>query len=164
LLILAAGCRKAPAPPQPAADVFQPYRFDDEFQKAATVSASPVPSSALMADLVVWHNFNSENDVTWILLRGRMGFRQGDLVVKGEGSTPVIQAPGQPLIDWSRYEAVEVRMLAEGGIPAVRAEGLAASLIAACEGAVALARAENSITPFDLVVVEQLRAIKAAIA
>ena len=55
------------------------------------------------------------------------------------------------------------RMLAEGGIPPTRAEGLAASLIAACEGAVAVARAENSITPFDLVVAEQLRAIKAAI-
>jgi hypothetical protein len=54
-------------------------------------------------------------------------------------------------------------MLAEGGIPPARAEGLAASLIAACEGAVAVARAENSITPFDLVVAEQLRAVKAAI-
>ena len=115
MLILAAGCRKAPAPPQPAAGLFKPYRFDDEFQSAATVSASPAPSSALMADPIVWHNFNSENDITWMLLRGRMGFRQGDLVVKGEGSTPVIQAPGQPVIDWSRYEAVEVRMLAEGG-------------------------------------------------
>ncbi len=115
MLILAAGCRKAPAPPHPAAEVFTPYRFDDQFPASATVSASPVPSSALMADPVVWHNFNSENDITWILLRGRMGFRQGDLVVKGEGSSPVIQAPGQPLIDWSRYEAVEVRMLAEGG-------------------------------------------------
>ncbi len=114
-LLLAAACRQAPPPPKPAAEVFKPYRFDDQFPAAATVSASPTPSSALMADPVVWHNFNSENDVTWILLRGRMGFRQGDLVVKGEGSTPVIQAPGQPLIDWSRYEAVEIRMLAEGG-------------------------------------------------
>ena len=116
LLLLCSSCNQAPKPSvQPAADLFKPYRFDDEFQKSATVSASPVPSSALMADPVVWHNFNSENDITWILLRGRMGFRQGDLVVKGEGSTPVIQAPGEPLIDWSRYEAVEVRMLAEGG-------------------------------------------------
>lgn len=115
MIILAVGCQRAPAPHQPAADLFKPYRFDDAFPASATVSASPVPSSALTADPVVWHNFNSENDITWILLRGRMGFRQGDLVVKGEGSTPVIQAPGQPLIDWSRYEAVEVRMLAEGG-------------------------------------------------
>jgi arylsulfatase A-like enzyme len=74
-----------------------------------------MPSSAMMADPVIWQNFNSESDITWALLRGRLGFRQGDLVVKGEGSTPVIQAPGQPLIDWSHYEAVEIRMLAEGG-------------------------------------------------
>jgi TetR/AcrR family transcriptional repressor of lmrAB and yxaGH operons len=54
------------------------------------------------------------------------------------------------------------RMLAEGGIPLGRSDGLAAGLIAACEGAVAIARAENSITPFELVVAEQLKAIKEA--
>jgi TetR/AcrR family transcriptional regulator, lmrAB and yxaGH operons repressor len=54
------------------------------------------------------------------------------------------------------------RMLAEGGIPLGRSDGLAAGLIAACEGAVAIARAENSITPFELVVAEQLKAIKGA--
>jgi hypothetical protein len=79
------------------------------------MSASPVPSSALMADPIIWHNFFSENDVTWILLRGRMGFRQGDLIVKGEGSSPVILAPKEPPIEWSRYEAVEIEMLSEGG-------------------------------------------------
>ncbi len=77
MLILAAGCRKAPAPPQPAADLFKPYRFDDEFQSAATVSASPVPSSALMADPIVWHNFNSENDITWDATQGAHGFSPG---------------------------------------------------------------------------------------
>ncbi len=115
MLILATGCRKAPAPPQPAADVFKPYRFDDQLQSAATVSASPVPSSALMADPMVWQHFNSENDITWDVLRGRVGLRRGDLIIKGEGSTPVIMAPQKPSIDWSRYEAVEMRMLAEGG-------------------------------------------------
>jgi TetR/AcrR family transcriptional regulator, lmrAB and yxaGH operons repressor len=54
------------------------------------------------------------------------------------------------------------RMLAEGGIARGRSDGLAAGLIAACEGAVAIARAENSITPFNLVVAEQLKAIKEA--
>jgi TetR/AcrR family transcriptional regulator, lmrAB and yxaGH operons repressor len=43
-------------------------------------------------------------------------------------------------------------MLAEGGIPPARSNGLAAGLVAACEGAVAIARAENSITPFELAV------------
>src|SRR5271167_3077877 len=54
------------------------------------------------------------------------------------------------------------QMLSEGGIPPARSAGLAAGLIAACEGAVAVARAENSLTPFELVVAEQLRAIKEA--
>ena len=115
LLILPAGCRKAPAPAQPVATVFKPYRFDDQFQTAATVSASHAASSALMADPLLWHNFNSENDITWQVLRGRVGYRQGDLILKGEGSTPVILAPKQTLIEWRRYEAVEINMYAEGG-------------------------------------------------
>lgn len=44
-----------------------------------------------------------------------MGFRKGDLIVKGDGSTPVIVSPDAQPIDWSLYEAVEIRMLAEGG-------------------------------------------------
>lgn len=68
-----------------------------------------------MAEPIVWQNFNSEKDITWELLRGRIGFRDGDLVVKGDGSTPVILAPKEKYIDWTRYEAVEIRMLAEGG-------------------------------------------------
>jgi TetR/AcrR family transcriptional repressor of lmrAB and yxaGH operons len=54
------------------------------------------------------------------------------------------------------------RMLAEGAVPRGRSDGLAAGLIAACEGAVAMARAENSMKPFHLVVAEQLKAIKEA--
>jgi arylsulfatase A-like enzyme len=115
LLLLSAGCRKAPGPPSPAATAFKPYRFDDEFQSSATVTASSVHSSALVADPIVWHNFFSENDITWNLLRGRMGFRKGDLVVKGEGNTPVILSPNKQPIAWGLYEAVEIRMLAEGG-------------------------------------------------
>jgi arylsulfatase A-like enzyme len=110
------GCQKAPAPPHSAGEAaFRPYRFDDQLQAAATVSASSVPSSALMADPIIWRNFNSENDIAWDVLRGRVGLRHGDLIIKGEGSTPVIMAPKKPSIDWSRYEAVEMRMLAEGG-------------------------------------------------
>jgi arylsulfatase A-like enzyme len=68
-----------------------------------------------MAEPIVWQNFASEDDVNWELLRGRIGFRQGDLIVKGEGSTPVIMSPKKRYIDWTRYDAVEIRMLAEGG-------------------------------------------------
>ncbi len=68
-----------------------------------------------MAEPIVWEKFLSENDVTWTLVRGRIGLRQGDLMVKGEGSTPVILSPKQPMIEWNRYEAVEITMLAEDG-------------------------------------------------
>jgi AcrR family transcriptional regulator len=53
-------------------------------------------------------------------------------------------------------------LFAGGGIAPKRAEALAAGLVAACEGAVILARAEKSFAPFDLVTAEQLVAIEAA--
>jgi TetR/AcrR family transcriptional repressor of lmrAB and yxaGH operons len=52
-------------------------------------------------------------------------------------------------------------LFAEGGIPKKKARALAASLVAACEGAVILARAEQSFEPFDLVAAEQLAMIDA---
>ncbi|HET9321591.1 MAG TPA: sulfatase, partial [Bryobacteraceae bacterium] len=115
-LFLAAGCRKASAPSSsPPAAAFKPYRFDDEFPSSAKVSAAPVSSSAQVTEPVTWHNFLSENDITWTLLRGRMGFRKGDLMLKGEGETPVILSPKGFAIAWGLYQAVEIRMLAEGG-------------------------------------------------
>lgn len=55
-----------------------------------------------------------------------------------------------------------VTLLVTGGIPRKKARALAASLVAACEGAVILARAERSFEPFDLVANEQLAMIEAA--
>jgi arylsulfatase A-like enzyme len=115
LLILSAGCRKAPGPSPPASAAFKPYRFDDEFESSATVTASSVGSSVLVADPIIWRNFLTETDITWNLLRGRMGLRKGDLVLKGEDSTPVILSPKKEPIAWHLYEAVQIRMLAEGG-------------------------------------------------
>ena len=66
-----------------------------------------------MAEPLVWH-FDDQK-ATWNLLRGRMGFKPGQLVLKGEGSTPVIVSPARPGIDWSRYEAIRIRMISEGG-------------------------------------------------
>ena len=98
------------------AAVFNLYRFDDPFQSPARVSGTLAPSSALMADPVIWHNFFSPKDIPWILLRGQIGYGDhGDLLLKGRGATPVILAPKLPLVEWNRYEAVEIRMLAEGG-------------------------------------------------
>src|SRR5580658_584184 len=53
-------------------------------------------------------------------------------------------------------------LFAAGGIPKKKARAIAASLVAACEGAVILARAERSFDPFDLVAAEQLAMIEAA--
>ena len=53
-------------------------------------------------------------------------------------------------------------LFAEGGIPKKKARALATSLVAACEGAVILSRAEQTFEPFDLVAAEQLAAIEAA--
>jgi TetR/AcrR family transcriptional repressor of lmrAB and yxaGH operons len=53
-------------------------------------------------------------------------------------------------------------LLSEGGAPADRASSLAATLIAACEGAVLLARAERNFEAFDQVAHEQIAAVAAA--
>jgi arylsulfatase A-like enzyme len=105
-LLVAAGNGQSPAP-------ISVYRLDDQFKSPAAASATaPV---AEMATPIVWQNFLSEDDITWGLLRGRIGYRKGDLIVKGEGSTPVIVSPDAQPIDWTLYQAVEIRMLAEGG-------------------------------------------------
>src|SRR5579871_216847 len=86
------------------------YRLDDQFKSLG--GTAPVVE---MATPIVWRNFLSEDDITWGILRGRMGYRKGDLIVKGDGSTPVIVSPDAQQIEWARYEAVEIQMLAEGG-------------------------------------------------
>jgi AcrR family transcriptional regulator len=55
-----------------------------------------------------------------------------------------------------------VTLFVESGIPKKRARALATSLVAACEGAVILARAERTFEPFDLVAAEQLAMVEAA--
>jgi arylsulfatase A-like enzyme len=91
-----------------------PIRLDDLLQ-SATITASRATSNARVTDPIVWQNFTAASDLKWVPLRGRVGYRNGDLMVKGEGSTPVILAPKEPAIDWSLYEAVELRMSAAGG-------------------------------------------------
>jgi arylsulfatase A-like enzyme len=96
-----------------AAAAAQPiYRFDDNL-KSAFVAAHRATTSSRLADPISW-TFDDQN-ITWFSLRGRMGFRKGELVVQGQGSSPVIQSPKGLEIDWSRYESVDIRMMAEGG-------------------------------------------------
>ncbi len=111
-LAVSPACRFERKPATTAAP-FHLYRFDDQLASAATIQASGSGSSLRMAEPIVW-DF-SEPKTDWILLRGRLGFRHGELAVQGRGSTPVIQSPPQAEIDWSRYQAVEIRMITEAG-------------------------------------------------
>jgi arylsulfatase A-like enzyme len=117
-LILAAvacsiGCRSsAPSAKAPGETTWGIYRFDDHFS-SAVVSAPGASSAVGMAEPLRW-DFN-EPKTAWRLVRGRGGFRPGELVLKGEEGTAVIQAPLEPQIDWTHYEAMRIRMIAEGG-------------------------------------------------
>ena len=97
----------------PAAPVPAIYRFDEHFASGAAVDAPSTASRLRMAEPVVWTW--KEQKVTWSSVRGRMGFKQGQLIVKGEGSTPVIMSPTDPPLDWSRYQSIRIRMIAEAG-------------------------------------------------
>jgi AcrR family transcriptional regulator len=60
------------------------------------------------------------------------------------------------------WRAELAALLAAGGVAILRADGLAALLIASCEGAVVLARAERSFESFDLAVGEVMAAVRDA--
>jgi choline-sulfatase len=107
------GCRsRPPAAPAAAETSWGLYRFDDQLASAAV--SAPASSAVRRAEPVVWRF--QDRKITWDLVRGRMGFRPpGQLVVKGEGASPVIVSPGNPPTDWSRYEAILIAMISEGG-------------------------------------------------
>ncbi|MCC6538399.1 MAG: sulfatase [Bryobacterales bacterium] len=89
------------------------YRLDDNLKTAASVKAAAIASALNLAPPLAWKQFTAETP--WQSVRGRMGVRNGELIVKGTGSSPVILAPKDLSIDWSRYESVRIRMMAEGG-------------------------------------------------
>ncbi|HEY1946658.1 MAG TPA: sulfatase-like hydrolase/transferase [Bryobacteraceae bacterium] len=89
-------------------------RLDDQLS-AAQIKASAASTTANAVDPMVWRNFYTASSVTWQPIRGRIGVRNGDLIVNGEGSTPVIFSPKESAIDWKLYQAVEIRMSAQTG-------------------------------------------------
>lgn len=118
-LAIFAGCRSKPPEkpePAPAASTRTPepaiWRLDDHFASAA-VDAPSSASHVRMAEPVLWTW--KEQKLTWDIVRGRIGFKQGQLIVKGQGSSPVIVSPTDPPIDWSRYQSIRIRMIAEAG-------------------------------------------------
>jgi TetR/AcrR family transcriptional regulator, lmrAB and yxaGH operons repressor len=98
----------------------------------------------------------------WRMLLVKSDFRAGcaGLAITVATDSPVLlESVAEVFRNWRRRLSA---LLAEGGVPADRALAMSATLIAACEGAVMLSRAERSIVPFDLVAAEQLAAIEAA--
>ncbi|CAN5262115.1 TetR/AcrR family transcriptional regulator [soil metagenome] len=75
-------------------------------------------------------------------------------------SAELLESAGVVFRGWRARLAT---LLHSGGVPIERAAALAATLIAASEGAVVLARAEQSFEPFDLVAAEQVAAITSSV-
>ncbi|MBS1697239.1 MAG: TetR/AcrR family transcriptional regulator [Actinobacteria bacterium] len=79
------------------------------------------------------------------------GFQMGCsllAVTVSAGEGPLRARAGAHFRDW---RALLARLLTDAGVEPGRAAAFAAQLLAATEGAVAIARAERSIEPFDLV-------------
>jgi arylsulfatase A-like enzyme len=114
LIMPACGPRRQ-EPGRLQASLASPYRFDDRLDSAAAVSAAEGKSAARVTDPIVWKDFHTENDVAWELESGRMGLRGGDLILKGDGAPAAIVSPREPAIDWSLFESVQIRMMAEAG-------------------------------------------------
>ena len=92
---------------------WQTYRLDDHLGEA---SVEGVAAAAFVdeAERLRW-DFE-EQVVTWRPVRGQMGFKaSGELIVKGDGTYPVITSPAGDAIDWARYDSLLIRMLATGG-------------------------------------------------
>lgn len=80
----------------------------------------------------------------------RLGCAVLAVAVAGEDSESIAHA-GQIFTAWRAHLE---RLFVDGGLDAHRARSLAALTIASAEGAVAIARAEKSITSFELVAAE----------
>lgn len=98
----------------------------------------------------------------WRTVLARSDFSAGCAVVAVTvaAESPELRARAAEILGGWRERLVT--LFVAGGIPKKKARALAASLVAACEGAVILARAERSFEPFDLVAAEQLAMVEAA--
>ena len=84
-----------------------------------------------------------------VLIRSDFDAGCAVLAVTVETDSPELRDHAARIFRTWRQRLAE--LLAEGGLEAHDAQSAAAHLIAGCEGAVALARAEQSLEPFDLV-------------
>jgi TetR/AcrR family transcriptional regulator, lmrAB and yxaGH operons repressor len=96
-----------------------------------------------------------------VLVRSNFGAGCAIVAVTIAAEAPALrQSAAEIFQKWRRRLA---ELFVNGGVPAARAPAIAATLLAACEGAVILSRAEQSFEPFDQVAAEQLSMIEAVI-
>ncbi|MDB5578986.1 MAG: bacterial regulatory, tetR family protein [Bradyrhizobium sp.] len=98
----------------------------------------------------------------WRGVLARSEFRGGCAV-----AAVTVAADVPELVEWAAsifrsWRTELAARLSAGGVPQERAIPISAILVAACEGAVLMARAEQSFAPFDLVAVEQIAIVRAA--
>lgn len=87
----------------------------------------------------------------WRAVLERTGFRMGCSVLAVTVATDDAALLDAAAAVFRAWRAQIARLLADGGYPESTAETFAATLIAATEGAVAIARAERTMEAFDLV-------------
>jgi TetR/AcrR family transcriptional regulator, lmrAB and yxaGH operons repressor len=100
----------------------------------------------------------------WRLILERSNLRAGCAIVAvtvAADSLALQRAAARAFHGWQERLAT---LLTRGGVPKDRATAIAALLISASEGAVALARAEKSFAPFDAIVPELLKLVETASA
>ena len=105
------GCAFAAAPAESLRSVI---RLDDRLA-TASIQASAALGNATAAEPIVWQNFSDGHDSGWKTIRGNTTYRNGDLMIQGGGATPVLFSPKEAAIDWTLYQAVEIRMSADAG-------------------------------------------------
>jgi AcrR family transcriptional regulator len=84
-----------------------------------------------------------------VLVRSNLEAGCAVLAVTVAADSPELRTAAADVFRTWRHRLAE--LLEQGGLAAADADGLAALLIAASEGAVAVSRAEQSLEPFDLV-------------
>jgi TetR/AcrR family transcriptional repressor of lmrAB and yxaGH operons len=100
----------------------------------------------------------------WRTLLTRAGFEVGCALVAVTVTTDSAELLDRTAAAFRAWRHRLAELLAEGGLPADRAQQFAALLLAASEGAVVLSRAERSLEPFETVAAQLLDHVRQASA
>ncbi len=97
----------------------------------------------------------------WRELLVETDFRTGcPVLAVATGDDPELTETARGI--FASWQDLMVAGLADGGVPAERAPGLARMIVASLEGAVAVSRAERSLEPLDQVSAELITLVQAA--